>query len=607
MLVEGVTKYKTHIRNIPNRLGQSLEELEENCKVTLEGFDKKDDGMWYICNDGWIHGIDVEIKRDIEFRFKAASVGLNLQMFATNTNLPKSINKIVSRDVNRTIKNVERNILGKAGASIARNLFGAGSGSSSMGRMGSTAVSASNKISGGKGLMGGSAGDMLKNLGNSILDDLEDLLDDTIDSILSSVFSRLQYVVGFDMFSYTDWDTDPYGSIHVDPLYGDNSNYLFNQYDYKQSDYNWWDDVVTEYFKYHGCSNQMISRTFGDIGPWQQDRSYYTGTAVSNKIDTEVAFHKQLYNADYSEFNDAVESVRTSLNLNLNRMDQFTKFNKYRLTVPDFHLTNTTAYIFFTRPDLNIMDSNSNSMASGIQKTPLAPLFYYVAAKHPNICRSLTGSLSGSHDFIPILCNSARSLDITDESIKTEEHAETLTGWKIVYARHNIESKTAGTFSVKFVDDNFLSVYWLNHIWQEYMNGIFRGIIKPKQDYIRNFILDYACSVYYFLTGEDGQRLLFWSKYVGVFPTNTPSSAFSFTEESPVRNPDFNINYAYSFKEDCNPMTLAEFNNNSSGDFSYVPDYNDKTFKCNQTMLGPAFVDTNDGGQTYKIRFRGDV
>ena len=70
----------------------------------------------------------------------------------------------------------------------------------------------------------------------------------------------------------------------------------------------------------------------------------------------------------------------------------------------------------------------------------------------------------------------------------------------MTYGRHDIESKTAGQFTIEHNDTRNLDVYFLNRLWVQYISGVFRGEIYPLQSSIMNKILDYAASLYYIIT-----------------------------------------------------------------------------------------------------------
>jgi hypothetical protein len=236
------------------------------------------------------------------------------------------------------------------------------------------------------------------------------------------------------------------------------------------------------------------------------------------------------------------------------------------------------------------------------------PLIYYLWNNNSNVIKGLTTHLSSSHDFHPYLSNAAQSFDVPDEVIKTTEHGETFTGYKLLYGRHNIESNTAGQFTVQFKDDKDYTIYKTHKAWIEYISRVYRGTSRPTLENMANKILDYACAVYYFICAEDGETILFWSKYFGVFPLNAPASSATWAKGSGgATSPDFGINYAYAMKEDFSPLTLSEFNKNSSAAFQYRKIYDSEVGGAGRSLVGAPFVEStkNTNKQSvYKLKFR---
>lgn len=319
------------------------------------------------------------------------------------------------------------------------------------------------------------------------------------------------------------------------------------------------------------------------------------------------------YAIDYTFIRDNLETLRRNLNIigdkNFSNIKDnlFAKFNRFKTEFPDIELSRTFSQVFFTRPDLNIVTNMGRGHFELHDQVTDDPVFYYLYKNNPNLLLSLTSDMSTEHDFNTYLSNKAESFDVPDEYVRTVEHGETFTGFKVQYAKNNIESNTAGTISISYTDDKDLSIYKMHKGWLDYCSKVYRGILRPKDEYIYRKVLDYACSVYYFLLGPDGETILFWSKYLGVFPTNTPASSLSWTKGNNVALPNFSINYAFSIKEDFNPLALAEFNANSSSDLTYRRTYEPALYTTGRTLSGAPFIETvldASGQYVYKLRFR---
>ena len=199
------------------------------------------------------------------------------------------------------------------------------------------------------------------------------------------------------------------------------------------------------------------------------------------------------------------------------------------------------------------------------------------------------------------------SFEVQDEYIKSEEIGQTFTGYMMKYGKNNIESKTGGTLNIQFSEDNELSVYRHIKHWEDYISNVVRGQFSPKEEYMRNKILDYATCIYYFLCGPDGESILFWSKYHGCYPTTQPSSNFSYSKGNFNTSPEFSVTFEYMSKEDFNPISIFEFNNDSVQDnYVYKRTYDANIVSTAKSMAGAPFIETYQRNNDYffKLKFR---
>lgn len=630
MLMEGTVLKDASIRNLPNNLGGVVATVKTGEYLTVSDMESKPDGVWYqVQSTGWIRGTEFHVERDMEFIIKAKKMNLldvHMESFSFLGGGMKAITGgggggFISRGRSGGIFG---GVGGGFGGGIGRGstggiLGGDGSVGGVLGSFGIHMGGALGKAVGSQGFDSLFNGTFLGGVIGSLLDQAAS----AIDNLFSSFFRRLSFVVGFDVEALLSALLDPFGSGSLWDRFAQYSTSLFvkdwasggntSSHSYRRIDW-----LADHYFDYLGCDGKKVTHYVYDgadaegtgyarVRSYETDAYYNTPTLPVHKIDEEVQFHKEIYNNVYDDIEDELSATEKSLNLKITRQDWFINFNRYRLTHPDYHLTNSYQHIFMTRPDLNIF-GGSQTTTESILKSDDAAFFSEAVKRHSGIAMSLTSMFSGMHDFIPIVHNASNSIDIQDQSIETLEHGETFTGWKLMYAGDMNKSQTAGNFSISYVDDNMLSISYMHLIWLYYMNGVRKGIFEPNPDYLKNGVLDYAVSVYYFVTDQTDENIVFWSKYWGVFPTNYPSSAFSMSKGSPISVPEISIQYAYSFKKDMDPIILAEFNRNSQGDgFSYVKAYNENTLHATQTIVGSPFVDTENGGYTYKLRFREPV
>lgn len=333
--------------------------------------------------------------------------------------------------------------------------------------------------------------------------------------------------------------------------------------------------------------------------------SLHGGMAPMPKVPArEAEFFDTIDKREMDEFKDALKTIREEFNIKIDRLTTFTHFNRFRVPTPDNALNGTIGYVFFTKPDLNIaLDDQFGGKRPG-PLSDLGPMMSWLSTSHSVMVAELTQDSNSDHFFMTKMSSCCTGIDVADEMLETTEHGETFTGLKVVYGTTILKSKTAGTVSVAFEDDNMLSIYKMIKLWTEYISAVYRGLARPKVTYLTRHILDYAVSIYYFLCANDGETILFFSKYTGCFPTATPSSTFADRVDTRIKKPNYSVQFAYSRKDDCNPMHLFEFDKLSGGSKEHNPIYNPDTLRAARSFVGPPYIHTTDGNYIYKLRFR---
>ena len=328
------------------------------------------------------------------------------------------------------------------------------------------------------------------------------------------------------------------------------------------------------------------------------------------------------YNLDGKE---SISTIRTKLSHSLNIFEMpdiqttFARYNNYynRFKLPTVNdaFQKGFAHVFFTRPDCNLLERGSISKLN--QSFADDPKINYIWKNDMNLIKQLCHENGQNHDFMLSLSNKAASFSLSNEYINTDTYGKSFKGWQIAYGRNNVESKTAGDFSITFNDDRNLHVYLIHKLWVDYISDVYQGKKSPKIENIKDKTLDYASSCYYLITAEDGETIIFWSKYYGIFPTEIPSSQFAWAQGNIIEKPQLDIKYQFSFKEDMNPEAIAEFNINSrvkenrdNNSLVYVPTYDPKLGHVGTTWVGAPYIETvTDYSDpqcpyTFKLRFR---
>lgn len=307
------------------------------------------------------------------------------------------------------------------------------------------------------------------------------------------------------------------------------------------------------------------------------------------------------------------------------------RYNRFKLPTPDSVLQKSFAHVFFVRPRCNIKMSASQNKLDEKSDDNSAfannPNFMYAASNSPQIIQELSyDCINQSSDFSFILSNAAVSFSLNDEYINTDTYGTGYTGYKVSYGKHGVESRTAGEFNVTFQDDRNMDVYHMIKLWASYIDGCYTGTFRPKSSTILNHELDYTGAVYYILTAEDGETILFWSKYYGVYPSTIPSNQYSWSAGTLLSHISLDVKFNYSWKEDYDIAAIAEFNYNSrlenaikssggENTVEMVPTYNEALGTAGRTWVGPPFIETiyenggepgsyGNGNMKFKLRFR---
>lgn len=310
---------------------------------------------------------------------------------------------------------------------------------------------------------------------------------------------------------------------------------------------------------------------------------------ITASIDNKIHYH----------LNDSVGLGNYSKNTTL-------YFDRLYSIWPNNELTSTCTYVFFVRPDLNIIDSNTNKLISTSKKGYLSngspsidQYFKWMNSVFPNVLGQLSGSRVKGHDFMPMLTGRVESINLPDYKIKDYKLTQPYSGYNMPYASHALESITGGEFEVTFRDDADLIVLKLFQCWLYYINGVTRNMFSPKAAYLRNNKVDYCTSVYVITCKADASEIIHWVKYTGAFPTTAPHSNMSFNLRGGTNN-KITIPFAYFHQEPLNPLSLIDFNKNAhitknASKVPYIPIYNKTSVKSIGMKKTPSLINLPRG------------
>lgn len=328
-------------------------------------------------------------------------------------------------------------------------------------------------------------------------------------------------------------------------------------------------------------SNNRVVNKLGKVVDPIYDYTIYVGE-ISNLIN---------------DMNRSVNYINETSDAYFNRTVGY--YNRFKMPSLNEAFTKGFAHVFITRPNCNIRSDTTDL-------TSTVGIFKQAWDRNKNLVWQLQ---KGSyHQFMHSLSNKVISFSPNDEYIGTETYGKTWGGYRTTIGRTNVESKSASELNVTFKDDRDLNVYTIIKLWCEYISGVYRGEYEPTDENICNKILDYASSIYYIITAEDGETILFWSKYYGTFPSTVPTTQFAWAAGNVIDSTSVNIDvkFNYSFKEDCNPETIREFNY-CNGDYyfnnpkSFTPIYNTDYGHVGDTWQRRPYIIHDDN--RFKLKF----
>ena len=250
-----------------------------------------------------------------------------------------------------------------------------------------------------------------------------------------------------------------------------------------------------------------------------------------------------------------------SLYTNTN-FDMTKYFNPYRVNMEHNDIfIKGIPFVFMTTPMLNLTKEN---MAA----SDFLGYLYNSGERNRRILRHLSGVLgtwspeaqcATSDTLIPIVTNTAISIDIKDTAARTKEVGETFYGYKQIYPGSTVDSIVGDEISIKYLENDDLPIIKMHKAWLEYIEGVRRGIFIPSKDAIDNGYIDFLCSIYYFLTDFSGEKIIYWAKYTGCAPLIVPYSGLG--GDFNVHDiPDVTINYSYCHKADFDFSIIRDFN-----------------------------------------------
>lgn len=165
--------------------------------------------------------------------------------------------------------------------------------------------------------------------------------------------------------------------------------------------------------------------------------------------------------------------------------------------------------------------------------------------------------------FIPLLQNTCTQLTgAKDFELQEHTYEEDEFSGKMTIPTGMDEIFGPGSFTTNHEDILYGPVSLLYMVWVLYIHYVSRGYIMPTREHITERILDYTCSAYVFVIGDDGRRIERMGKYTGCYPTTFPLSQQ--LDHNLQVEPDMlqkvSITWKYNRYEPMDPQIFTDFN-----------------------------------------------
>lgn len=326
---------------------------------------------------------------------------------------------------------------------------------------------------------------------------------------------------------------------------------------------------------------------------------------------------------------DIIKTAMHGANLfNKDEIDLYHKIYRFGLYNPYGAVSNLREYLFFTKPDLNIIKRKDDGSLDKDQ----------AASNHQGICLSeginsdkfWINLFKDRKDTIKMLQNSydpgwnmllqnsvASNLEIPALEGTTIDSPVNNYGVGFQYRGTSEASDDSLEFSLEFRDTKYLDVFTFFKAYDYYEVKKHHGVVAPWVGYILNKVLHDQFSIYKFIVDEDAETLVYWCKFYGVMPMNVPRDVFSSTEMQ--NGISYSINFKAAFMEDMTEYILKDFNllnkqfvaNHGNAKYQYE-NYNENTHTVDFRPATAAFVDkykdnNSPMGWSYKLKWKGDV
>ena len=242
--------------------------------------------------------------------------------------------------------------------------------------------------------------------------------------------------------------------------------------------------------------------------------------------------------------------------------NKFRRFFRIKPMDPYGAITNTKEYLFFTRPDLHILNPKKDFKTLNPELSKYS-IFKEAMVRYPQVVRQLQYSCTkvekpqppGFSQLLTYCVDG--TLDLSAVTAKTIDTPENIYGVSIDYRGDGRNSDFNYDFTLNFKDDRWLNLYYFFKLWEEYERLKKKGkVTPPNPKYTTQRVLHDQIGIYKFIVGEDGETIIYYAYLCGCMPLTVPRDAFSNLTETPT----YSIDWKCFNVMDMRPEILSDFN-----------------------------------------------
>ena len=297
-------------------------------------------------------------------------------------------------------------------------------------------------------------------------------------------------------------------------------------------------------------------------------------------------------------------------------LDSYNKTYRFGTLSPYGRVSNAREFLFFTKPDLNILarDDNtgtvSNKLNSALASSPFWVDLFESRKRTINILQS---SSDLKDPFNHLLQNQVSSnLEVPSLDATMVDTAVNMYGVGFSYRGSSEASDDGYEFSLEFKDNRWLDTYYFFKAYEEYETLKHHGVIRPWRRYIEQKVIHDQFAIYKFIVDEDMETIIYYGKYYGVTPKSLPRDVFSTSEFTDGIS--YSINFKAAFYDDMEPEIIADFNNLSMDYYNAQPYdvdiHNNILDRVDNRPVKAAYIkkvasNYSPNGFVYKLKWRG--